>query len=161
MTWDDARVKEMGLDGRDSHKKQPMIMKQWRVVAEGVRAVFPACLGDLYLVEEVEDFEPRQERNITPQDRPAIQEPEATGPKPEPDDNATIDGKQAEYFWHVARAKRPDGSPGWSDAQIRAYLEDEAKLDSTKSMRLKDLPKHMEWAGRELTAKEKKEAVKP
>ena len=69
VTWDMARARKMGLDQKDNWKKQPMIMLQWRVVAEGVRACYPACLGGSYLVEEVRDFDdkpkPRQVRETT------------------------------------------------------------------------------------------------
>ncbi len=64
VRWDMARAEKMGLAGKDNWKKQPMIMLQWRVVAEGVRACYPACLNRMYLVEEVQDFEPR---NVTPE----------------------------------------------------------------------------------------------
>ena len=69
VTWDMARARKMGLDQKDNWKKQQMIMLQWRVVAEGVRACYPACLGGSYLVEEVQDSDdkpkPRQVRETT------------------------------------------------------------------------------------------------
>ncbi len=58
VTWTLERARKMGFLEKDNWKKQPMIMLQWRVVAEGVRACYPACLGGSYLVEEVQDFEP-------------------------------------------------------------------------------------------------------
>jgi hypothetical protein len=57
------RAAQMGLTGKDNWKKQPAIMLQWRCVAEGIRACYPACLNRMYLVEEVQDFEPM--RNVT------------------------------------------------------------------------------------------------
>ena len=58
VDWPFERAVKMGLNNKDNWKKQPMIMLQWRCVAEGVRICFPACLSGLYLVEEVQDFEP-------------------------------------------------------------------------------------------------------
>lgn len=66
ISWDMAKASRMGLAGKDNWKKQPGIMLQWRVVAEGVRICYPACLNRMYLVEEVQDFEPM--RNVTPTD---------------------------------------------------------------------------------------------
>lgn len=60
IRWDIARAQAAGLTGKDNWKKFPDQMLAARVVAEGVRAVFPACLSGLYLAEEVQDFEPRR-----------------------------------------------------------------------------------------------------
>ncbi len=63
IAWDMAKAARMGLATKDNWKKQPGIMLQWRVVAEGVRVCYPACLNRMYLVEEVQDFDPV--RNVT------------------------------------------------------------------------------------------------
>lgn len=60
IRWDIARAQAAQLTGKDNWKKFPDQMLSARVVAEGVRAVFPACLNGVYLAEEVQDFEPRQ-----------------------------------------------------------------------------------------------------
>lgn len=65
VSWTMERARKMGLDGKDNWKKQPGVMLSWRCVAEGVRAVFPACLNRMYLAEEVQDFEPM--KNVTPE----------------------------------------------------------------------------------------------
>ena len=60
ITWTMQRATRAGLTGKDNWKKMPCQMLSARVAAEGVRAVFPACLSGLYTVEEVQDFdEPR------------------------------------------------------------------------------------------------------
>lgn len=58
ITWDMDRAKVAGLLGKDNWRKFPDQMLRARVVSEGVRAVFPACLNGMYLAEEVQDFEP-------------------------------------------------------------------------------------------------------
>lgn len=61
VTWDMERAKVAGLAGKDNWKKFPDQMLRARCAAEGVRAVFPACLNGMYVSEEVQDFESRQE----------------------------------------------------------------------------------------------------
>ncbi|CAB4152665.1 hypothetical protein UFOVP602_17 [uncultured Caudovirales phage] len=67
VCWDWARASAAGLTGKDNWKKFPAQMLSARVVAEGVRAVFPACLNGFYLAEEVKDFEPRKPSQIQSQ----------------------------------------------------------------------------------------------
>jgi hypothetical protein len=70
ITWNMARAAQAGLATKDMWKKYPAQMMSARVIAEGVRAVFPACLSGLYLPEEIQDFDnPRKSdepRNVTP-----------------------------------------------------------------------------------------------
>ena len=75
VTWTIKRATLAGLTGKDNWKKYPAQMLSARVVAEGVRAVYPACLSGLYTVEEVQDFDPpRTERNVTPEAQEEPQE---------------------------------------------------------------------------------------
>lgn len=62
VTWDMARATQAGLVGKQSWKTYPAQMLSARVIAEGVRAVYPACLSRMYTVEEVQDMEPRHQR---------------------------------------------------------------------------------------------------
>lgn len=68
VSWTMERAVKMNLDQKDNWKKQPGVMLSWRCVAEGVRAVFPACLNRMYLAEEVQDFEPL--RTVSPDIEP-------------------------------------------------------------------------------------------
>ena len=61
ITWSIERARAAQLTGKDNWKKFPAQMLAARVVAEGVRACFPACLNGFYLAEEVQDIEPRNE----------------------------------------------------------------------------------------------------
>lgn len=68
ITWSIERASKAGLVGKDNWKKFPAQMLSARVVAEGVRAVFPACLNGLYIAEEVQDMDPRTpEYSVQPQ----------------------------------------------------------------------------------------------
>lgn len=68
IEWDDARVKQAGLDAQPMHKKYPRQMKRARVISEGIRATNPAVAVGLYTPEEVQDMEPpkpaRKEKNM-------------------------------------------------------------------------------------------------
>jgi hypothetical protein len=108
------------------------------VVAEGIRATFPACLSGSYLVEEVQDFEPppRVEKNITP--RPPIQEPTATPPPPA-DGVERITPELARELWATAKGH------GFTKEQVRAKLESKG-LASTNDLPLADLSAALKWA---------------
>jgi len=76
VKWDWERAKKAGFTEKDTWKKFPTQMLSARAVSEGVRALFPACLGGIYAVEEAQDFEapyqpeignaPAQAKNVKP-----------------------------------------------------------------------------------------------
>jgi hypothetical protein len=66
IDWDMDRAKQAGLAGKDNYKKFPRNMLKARVISDGVRTAYPACLGGLYAVEEVQDFEPARTPPPTP-----------------------------------------------------------------------------------------------
>lgn len=58
VEWNLERARQAGLNiNRESWQKYPRQMLAARCLAEGVRALYPACLDGLYLIEEVQDFE--------------------------------------------------------------------------------------------------------
>lgn len=59
VSWTMERAHAAGLTGKQTWKQYPTAMLSARTVAEGVRAVFPACLNGVYLAEEVQDFDSR------------------------------------------------------------------------------------------------------
>ena len=112
VTWDMERAHQMGYDGKDNWRKQPMIMLQWRVVAEGVRACYPACLSGQYLDTEVRDFDQKETR--------PIQNAEWTsaGPDKKPVAEMTIDEtavapehKEAQEKPAPTQSAQPTGNP--------------------------------------------------
>ena len=58
VEWTIERAAAAGLTGKGTWKQYPAQMLSSRVVAEGVRAVFPGCLSGFYTSEEVQDFDP-------------------------------------------------------------------------------------------------------
>jgi hypothetical protein len=57
VDWDMDRAKAAGLAGRDMWKKFARNMLKARVISDGVRTAFPACLGGVYTPEEVGDMD--------------------------------------------------------------------------------------------------------
>ena len=56
IAWDNARVAQAQLGGNAMHKKYPRQMKKARVIAEGVRTVWPSATSGLYETGEVQDI---------------------------------------------------------------------------------------------------------
>lgn len=56
VTWDMERAKAAGLAGKNQWKAYPQQMMGARCISEGIRALFPACLGGCYTPEEVRDM---------------------------------------------------------------------------------------------------------
>ena len=57
VTWDIERAKAAGLAGRNTWKAYPAQMMSARCISEGIRALYPACVGGFYTPEEVRDFD--------------------------------------------------------------------------------------------------------
>ena len=58
VSWTLETANKAGLNtNKENWKKYPRQMLAARCIAEGVRALYPACLDGLYLVEEVQDFD--------------------------------------------------------------------------------------------------------
>jgi hypothetical protein len=57
LAWTMKQAASIGLASKDNWKKYPRAMLKARVVSEGVRAVYPACILGHYAVEEVMDFD--------------------------------------------------------------------------------------------------------
>jgi len=66
ITWDTARAQTAGLVGKDNWRKWPQQMRRARCISEGVRTVNPGCLVGLYAPEEVIDFDPVRNQQVTP-----------------------------------------------------------------------------------------------
>ena len=89
VTWDMERARVAQLAGKDNWKKFPDQMLRARCAAEGVRAVFPACLNGMYVSEEVQDFEPRAKPPAPPaKTAPLVEVSQA--PQVDPNDRAAL-----------------------------------------------------------------------
>lgn len=57
LDWTLAQAKAAGLTGKDNWKNYPRAMLRARVIAEGVRAVYPAAIGGMLTPEEAQDMD--------------------------------------------------------------------------------------------------------
>jgi len=57
LAWTLKQAHEIGLAKKDNWKNYPRAMLAARVISEGVRRVYPACILGHYAVEEVMDFD--------------------------------------------------------------------------------------------------------
>jgi len=57
LAWTIKQAHDIGLGKKDNWKNYPRAMLAARVVSEGVRRVYPACIQGHYSVEEVMDFD--------------------------------------------------------------------------------------------------------
>lgn len=86
IIWDMARANMAGLENKSTWKQYPRQMLSARVIAEGVRACYPACLLGFYTVEEMQDTDTRALKNVSPdiaETPPATETPKPAEPKPE------------------------------------------------------------------------------
>lgn len=63
IEWTIEQAKRAGLTGKDNWKNYPRAMLRARVIAEGVRAVYPAAIGGMMIAEEAQDV-PLIERDM-------------------------------------------------------------------------------------------------
>lgn len=68
MDWTFEQAKKAGLVGKDNWKNYPRAMLRARLIAEGVRAVYPAAIGGMMIAEEAQDLPPvsQSEKAIDP-----------------------------------------------------------------------------------------------
>lgn len=78
MTWTIEQAKKANLTGKDNWKNYPRAMLRARVIAEGVRAVYPAAIGGMLIAEEAQDLGPAVIEHGAVEVVPAAD----TGPKP-------------------------------------------------------------------------------
>lgn len=56
IEWTIEQAKKAGLTNKDNWKNYPRAMLRARVIAEGVRAVYPAAIGGMLIAEEAQDI---------------------------------------------------------------------------------------------------------
>jgi len=67
VEWTIEMAKQAGVYKEGSAwSKYPEDMLRARVISRAVRSIYPACILGHYSAEEVQDFEPKVERDITP-----------------------------------------------------------------------------------------------
>lgn len=80
MNWTFEQAKKAGLTNKDNWKNYPRAMLRARLIAEGIRAVYPAAIGGMLIAEEAQDLGPASNvttidastGEITPAPKPAL-----------------------------------------------------------------------------------------
>lgn len=93
IEWTIEQAKKANLTGKDNWKNYPRAMLRARVIAEGVRAVYPAAIGGMLIAEEAADVPMYSAKD------------EAKG--------ATIDGSTGEIV-----ERKMKELPSYTDAQL-------------------------------------------
>ena len=147
VSWDMDRAKAAGLAGKNQWKAYPMQMMGARCISEGIRALYPACLGGCYTPEEVRDFgndEPHPESGPAPQPHPKPAEsPKPPKPKRDP---AEMRANFLAWAKSATRTKDPQavidalGRLGYESLE-QIPADEEALRAATKEIRtLPDIP---------------------
>lgn len=114
IDWDMDRAKAAGLSGRDMWRKFPRNMLKARVISDGVRTAYPACLGGVYTPEELGDIDPAPTSLSppTPAGRGQLAAPKEPGlveAPSEPPSNMTEDGEAVDQTtqpeWPILEAE--------------------------------------------------------
>ena len=138
LSWTMKQAHDIGLAGKDNWKKYPRAMLAARVVSEGVRRVYPACILGHYSVEEVQDFDKPYKEAWVPKDQPVqiefadeiIEDTTDKYPLYIPDGN----GDRKVHVW-CEKNEWPDAYMDLTDR-----INDSKKLnDADKTARLKQL----------------------
>lgn len=77
IKWTFEMAKKAKLTGKDNWQNYPRAMLRARVIAEGVRAIYPAAIGGMLVAEEARDMEPKDmgaAEVITDSPKPAANE---------------------------------------------------------------------------------------
>ena len=100
VTWDIERAKAAGLAGRNTWKAYPAQMMSARCISEGIRALYPACVGGFYTPEEVRDFDAPPPATQPESQKPALAAktamPKPKAAKPEQHDAVIVEDGYSE-----------------------------------------------------------------
>lgn len=70
IQWTLDMATKAGLTKNPTWRQYPRQMLRARCISEGIRTVFPGVVSGFYTPEEVQDFAPQPERDITPRPSP-------------------------------------------------------------------------------------------
>jgi hypothetical protein len=124
VEWTIEQARDAGLTSKQTWKQYSRAMLSARVVAEGVRACYPACLNGVYLAEEVQDFDAKppkaaqveivQEEPKAKVDAPALPEP----PKEIIVEAETVQGDEIDW------------DKNWWTAEVAVTLADSKEVNA-------------------------------
>jgi hypothetical protein len=136
IDWDMERARQAQLTN-PMWKKYPRNMLKARVISDGVRTAFPACLGGLYAIEEVQEFEPAP--SPPTHGRGQLGAPENAGEREQsPEPHSEFDGEEVDQTtqpeWPVLEAEmdtftsRDDLKAWWTTPEKKALKQSKPHL---------------------------------
>jgi len=160
IDWDMERAKAAGLAGRDMWKKFARNMLKARVISDGVRTAYPACLGGVYTPEEMGDMEsapvsPPRGQLAAPEEPGQVETPR------EPPSNSNEDGEEVDQTtqpeWPILEAEmdafstREDLKAWWLSPEKKALKQKRPHLMRAFYRfayipRLEDMAETVEWS---------------
>lgn len=138
LEWTFDMAKKAGLTNKDNWKSYARAMLRARLIAEGVRAVYPAAIGGWQVPEEamgpqLDAPPPATERHmgmadvVEPTSKPAAAPAPAAGPAPWPDDK--LDARKAKAAEWAAAGKTAD--------DVIAFLATKGSLSEAQEQRVR------------------------
>jgi hypothetical protein len=131
IDWDMRRAQQAQIKNH-MWAKYPRNMLKARVISDGVRTAFPACLGGMYTPEEVSEFAPARPQVSPPQARGQLAAPEEPGQvePPRGPSASELDGEEVDQTtqpeWPVmleemdAYSTRDDLKAWWTTPEKKA-----------------------------------------
>ena len=154
VDWDMERAKAAGLAGRDMWKKFARNMLKARVISDGVRTAYPACLGGVYTPEECGDMEPARTPPPTP----------ARGQLAAPDEPGQVEQHREPTTFHDEVSNVPGGFRSLKTIEVDEEQRTDHTADPEWAILSADLTGNCEsradvlawWEARKKTLKQRK-----
>ena len=149
VTWDIERAKSAGLAGRTTWKAYPAQMMSARCISEGIRALYPACVGGFYTPEEVRDFDAPQPESPKPAQaaKAAMPKPKAAKTAPQEaeivEDGYSEPPVQTDAFAEPPKSETNEHAPKPAQAAKAAEKPRDVKLTRTPEVMKANF---MNWA---------------
>jgi hypothetical protein len=117
IDWDMRRAQQAQIKNH-MWAKYPRNMLKARVISDGVRTAFPACLGGMYTPEEVSEFAPA---------RPQVSPPPARGQLAAPDEPGQVETHREPTSFHDEVSNVPGGFRSLKTIEV----DEEQRTDHT------------------------------
>lgn len=131
IDWDMDRAKQAQIKNQ-MWSKYPRNMLKARVISDGVRTAYPACLGGMYVVEEVQEFEPVRQQVSPPPTRGQLAAPD------EPGQAETHREPPSSLKHSFTNDSEPDGLPKGKSAHAARKTGDWQRVSERLDEELKD-----------------------
>ena len=123
IEWNIEMATKLGYHTKDNWKKFPRAMMRARCISEGVRTVYPGIAVGIYTPEEVQDFDDKPMRDITPPENTVIEPP-----KPEYKPSDPVRPHKDKYV--IAVDIKPDGTLNFDNFALALELALDGAADT-------------------------------